>query len=291
MINNSPFPQNAHFKQKILLIGCGDIGRRMAAYLDPNNYQITGLRRNCPANTTAIRYLPCDASNPGALLQCLNEGFHYIVITLTPSERSDAGYERTYVRSCHNLITALQTLQHQPARIIFVSSTAVYHQDDGAWVDEDSPAQPTNFNGIRLLEAETIIRCSGFKHTVVRFSGIYGPGRNRLIEQVRQGQIADGNHYTNRIHAEDCAGFLAHLITRMDSPESLYLATDSEPTPLATVTAWIAQQLGVGNSRIAATATERGNKRVSNKRMLETGYQLRYPGFREGYAELLKAIP
>lgn len=247
------------------------------------------MRRTCPAESANIRYLSGDATDAGDTLRCLGKGFDYIVVTLTPSERSDAGYERTYVRSCQNLVKGLQALQYHPRRIIFVSSTAVYGQDDGTWVDEDSPTLPTSFNGIRLLEAESIIRQSGLHHTVVRFSGIYGPGRNRLIEQVKLGQLPAGHHYSNRIHAEDCAGFIAHLIAHMDSPESLYLATDSEPTPLATVTAWIATQLGLGDSRVAEVTTERGNKRLSNRRMLETGYRLRYPGFRDGYAELLKA--
>src|SRR5690606_24982960 len=99
-------------------------------------------------------------------------------------------------------------------RVLFASSTAVYGQDDGSWVDETSPTEPRRFTGRCLLEAEALLAGSGLGFSNVRFAGIYGPGRGRLLSQVLDGSAVFGSepHITNRIHRDDCAGFLQHLI-------------------------------------------------------------------------------
>jgi nucleoside-diphosphate-sugar epimerase len=162
---------------------------------------------------------------------------------------------------------------------------------DGSWIDEDSPTEPESFSGKRLLEAEQIILAGGLPATVVRFSGIYGPGRNRLIEQVRQGKASSSLHITNRIHADDCARVLAHLVELNRCGEKLddiYLASDSAPTPMIDVVAWLAQQMDRENFLSPDAVNERGNKRCSNQRLLATGFELRYPSFKDGYVELIK---
>lgn len=285
---------NASSQEKLLIIGCGDLGQRLAQHLDRETYTITGLRRHPPADQPHLHYLACDATQSGQLdTHFSDQSFDVIVITMTPTERSDAGYQQAYVSTCHNLIAALRQHQRKPRLIIFVSSTAVYGQNDGSWIDEQTATQPNGFAGTRLLEAEQIIQNSGFAHCIVRFSGIYGPGRNRLIEQVKQRRAPASPHYTNRIHAEDCAGTLAHLIALQHKQPlaNIYLATDSSPTPMIEVVSWIAQQLGATDFLCAEASNERGNKRISNQRLLTSGYQFRYPDYRMGYAELLSSNP
>ena len=127
--------------------------------------------------------------------------------------------------------------------------------------------------------------------TVVRFSGIYGPGRNHLINSVRDGIIAQQTplHYSNRIHRDDCAGVLAHLIskiTRDELLEQIYLASDLRPTPIHEVTKWLSEQLGV-------TITEEkpisrgGSKRCNSTRLQESGYQFLYPDYKAGFTMML----
>lgn len=285
---------NASSQEKLLIIGCGDIGQRLAQQLDPNRYQITGLRRHPPADLPSLRYLACNATQSGQLDAILgNEEFDLIVISMTPAERSDAGYETAYVQTCRNLVAGLKHHQRQPRLLIFVSSTAVYGQNDGSWVDELSPTEPEGFSGKRLLEAEQVMQQSGFANCIVRFSGIYGPGRNRLIEQVKQRRASASPHYTNRIHADDCAGVLVYLIElqHRQALADVYLATDSSPTPMIEVVSWIAEQLGAEDFLSLDAVNERGNKRVSNERLLKSGYQLRYPDFRSGYRELAFFYP
>lgn len=277
-------------KEQVLIVGCGDIGQRLAQQLPQDTYEITGLRRNPPENLPFLRYQVCDVTNAAQLNEVLKQNFAVIVISMTPSERSDAGYERAYVQTCQNLVDALQAQSLKPRLLIFVSSSAVYGQMDGSWVDETSPTEPEGFSGKRLLEAEVVIQNSGFANTIVRFSGIYGPNRNRLIEQVRQGKASASPHITNRIHADDCAGSLAHLIElnrKGQDVQPIYLATDNLPVAMIDVVTWLAQQMGIADFLSDDATNERGNKRCSNQRLLDSGFVFRYPTFKEGYLAVL----
>lgn len=276
--------------EKLLIIGCGDIGQRLARQIAPAGYINTGLRRRACIDLPYLHYRQCDVTQAEQLNPLLAEGFDVIVISMTPAERSDEGYKQAYVDSCQQLITGLDQQAYKPRLILFVSSTAVYGQNDGSWIDESSPTDPENFSGRRLLEAEQIILGSGYVSSIVRLSGIYGPGRNRLIEQVINQRASASPHYTNRIHAEDCAAALAHLIElgKQHTLATIYLATDSNPTPMVEVVSWIAEQLNVSNFLAADTTNERGNKRISNQRLISSGFRLAYPDFKTGYNELLE---
>ncbi|WP_286844621.1 SDR family oxidoreductase [Idiomarina sp. UBA4206] len=280
---------NLSSPEKCLIIGCGDIGQRLAQQLHPFGYQVTGLRRSVCDHLPYLHYRSGDATNLQQMRSLLAEGFNIIVISMTPGERSDAGYKQAYVDSCQVLLQALDLQQQKPRLILFVSSTAVYGQQDGSWVDETSPTAPEGFSGKRLLQAEQLIVQSGYAHIILRFSGIYGPGRRRLIDQVAQQRASASPYFTNRIHADDCAGVLAHFIeqSKQQTLDSLYLASDSSPTPMIEVVSWIAEQLGVEDFLAVDAVNERGNKRISNQRLLASGYRFRYPDFRSGYATLL----
>lgn len=277
-------------KEQVLIVGCGDIGRRLAQCLPQDTYEVTGLRRNPPEDLPYLRYQACDVTNAEELAEVLRQNFAVIIISMTPSERSDAGYERAYVQTCRNLVAGLGAQSLKPRLVIFVSSTAVYGQLDGSWVDENSPTRPEGFSGQRLLEAESVIQNSGYPYSIVRFSGIYGPNRNRLIEQVKQKRASTSTHFTNRIHADDCARSLAHLIEldrKGENLQSMYLATDSAPAPMLDVVTWLAEQMGVAEFLSETATNERGNKRCSNQRLLDSGFALRYPSYRDGYIELI----
>jgi len=129
---------------------------------------------------------------------------------------------------------------------------------------------------------------------VVRFGGIYGPRRTRLVESVRSGQASYRSRpvqWTNRIHRDDCAGVLRHVM-RMQAPEPLYLGVDCEPATEEAVMTWLAGALGAppprrANKEARSTRRSRGSKRVRNQRLLDAGYRFRYPTYREGYAAVL----
>jgi nucleoside-diphosphate-sugar epimerase len=226
-----------------------------------------------------------------------------VVYAVSADGRDDDAYRRAYVDGPRNLLRALG---ETAGRFLFVSSTGVYGDAGGARVDETTPPAPDRFTGRRLLEGEELVLAEGGALrdgvAVIRFGGIYGPGRTRLIDQVRSGRArcpAGGPLWTNRIHRDDCAGFLAHLLTldRAALPDPpVYLGVDSEPADLCDVLRWLARRLGVPEPPIEASedadgadrsARRRSNKRCDNTRLRESGYRLLYPTFREGYEALI----
>ena len=209
----------------------------------------------------------------------------------SPAGRSSSLSHSPRAAGLAGLLAALAAQGQRPRRVLFVSSTSVYAQDRGERVDESSPTEPRRFNGRLLLDAEGLLHDSPFQGTVVRFAGIYGPGRTRLLEGLRRGKPAPTEgppRYTNRIHRDDCAGVLEHLMG-LESPESLYLGVDCEPVEDDTLRVWLAEELGVAlpMSRRGGSEGFRG-RRCDNARLLSSGYAFQYPSFREGYAPLIR---
>ena len=266
--------------RRLLIAGCGDLGIRLGARLA--GWEIHGLRRNPAGLPPGIVPVCGDLGNRFAL-EAVAGTWDALVYTATPAERTPAAYREAYVEGLGNLLEKVRT-----PRLIFVSSTAVYGQDQGEWVDEEAPTRPRAFSGEILLEAEALARAAG--GTVLRFSGIYGPGREYLIRQVRAGPVRcrrDPPLWTNRIHADDCAGALAHLLS-LEKIAELYCASDAEPAPRWEVLAWLAERLGVPGPVEAVDEKSGQGKRISAKRLFATGLRLQYPDFRAGYRAILE---
>jgi nucleoside-diphosphate-sugar epimerase len=278
-------------QEKILILGCGDIGLRLVRELSVHDYSVVGVRRSLTHHDFPhFRLMHLDLYQESVINQVLiTEKPDVVLITMTPSERNDEGYKKAYVQICEALIENLRLLNQKPRLILFVSSTSVYAQDDGSWVDESSVTEPQTFSGKRLLEAEELLCDSEFPVCVVRFSGIYGPGRERLINQVKSGKISSSTGFTNRIHADDCARVLAHLIEKQktQSIDNLYLASDDTPVPMNEIQCWIAEQLGIKNFLKNDNETERSNKKISNQRLKKTGFEFLYGGYQQGYTVLI----
>ncbi len=197
---------------KALLIGFGDLGHRLAArLLQDGGWQIRGLRRR-EEQMDGVETLTGDCRDPALLGRALS-GVDTVVVTLTPGAFTPEAYRDSYVAGARALADALGRAGNPPPQVFWVSSTSIYGAGAGEWVDEETPARPESFSGRHLLAAEEIISAAA-PSTRVRFSGIYGPGRNRQISQVRAGKIAPATplRWTNRIHSEDCAGVMAHLL-------------------------------------------------------------------------------
>lgn len=275
---------------KVLFVGFGDIARRVANALPENT--AVGLCRN-PHNKqpTGVELRAVDVTDRQALATVLREPFDYVVATLTPSEMSAAGYRASYLAAAQQLAELLP--QHRSLRRLFwVSSSSVYGAQIGqGWVTEESEAAPQRLTAKVLLEAEQSL--AQLPTTVLRFSGIYGPGRRRLLSIIAAGGPLPGSpsQWSNRIHSDDGAAFIAHLMARDcrgEVVEPLYIVTDSAPTALGEVADWLAGQLQCRPVTAQKVAPQRGGKRLSNQRLLASGYELRYPSYREGYAALLR---
>jgi len=281
---------------RVLIAGCGDVGAELGIRLASDGHLVWGLRRRCNALPSSIHPLIADLTKPETL-QSLPPGLDVVFYTAAPSNSTEDAYQATYVDGVRRLLAALAVQGHRLRRFFFTSSTGVYAQRFGEWVDETSPTAPLHFSGRCLLEGEQVVLDGPFSATVLRLGGIYGPGRTRLIDSLRQGTATCTEGlplYTNRIHRDDCAGVLRHLM-RLPQPDRLYVGVDHEPVDQCAVLRWLALQLGLPPpkpqiSDDATTRSRRGNKRCSNRKLLATGYTFHYPTFREGYGALLASI-
>jgi len=288
---------------RILIAGCGDIGTTLGLSLNAAGHRVWGLKRRPDDLPPALEPLAADLADP-ATLTVLPPALDYIVYSAAAAGFSEALYEAAYVAGVRNLLNALRQAGQQPKRLLLTSSTSVYAQHQGEWVDEDSPAAAASFSGRCIRAGEQVLWDSGWPAVVVRFGGIYGPGRTRLIDSVRDGSAAHpagSPLYTNRIHRDDCARVLEHLLF-VPTPAPLYLAVDDDPAPLGEVLRWLATRLGVPEPPLAAhpplkpgagigdpALRMRASKRCRNARLRGSGFQFRYPSYRDGYAALLRA--
>ncbi len=289
---------------RCLIAGCGYVGSALATLLRDAGHDVHGLRRQpvgLPEGVAPIAADLADASSLDVALAALPDPPAVVVYAAAADGGDDEAYRRAYVAGLRNLVAALGTRDVTPACLLFTSSTAVYAQDDASWVDESSPTEPKDFRGTRMLEAEAIVAASGWPAASLRLGGIYGPGRTRLIDSVRNRRalIRPGPpRYGNRIHRDDAAGALAHLVARALAGRELeprYLGVDDEPSDEAVVLRWLAATLGVEEPPVRAEKGARAgtrsvsNKRCSNARLRASGYAFRYPTFRAGYAALIAA--
>ncbi|MGC4011940.1 MAG: SDR family oxidoreductase [Pseudomonas sp.] len=276
----------------LMIVGCGDVGSRLGRQLAAGDWRVHGLRRNVAA--LPLEVLPV-AGDLGQL-ECPDTWpvgqLDYLVYCAAATQHDEAGYRAAYVEGLRNTLGWLQQRGQTPKRLLFVSSSGVYAQKDGEWIDETSPAQAQSYSGAVMLEAEQVALQSGIPASVVRLTGIYGPGREWLLKQVREGYrvASEPPLYANRLHAEDCAGLLAHLLEADRSGVTLddcYLGVDNDPAPLHEVVGWLREQLGVSQWSEEQTVRRAGSKRCSNARARALGWEPRYPSFREGYAAIL----
>lgn len=278
---------------RVLIAGCGYTGIGLGTRLASEGHTVWGLRRRIELLPPTIHPLRADLCHPGSLTS-IPPALDFVFYTAAAERATDTAYEAAYVTGIRNLVNHLVDTRQTLKRLFFTSSTAVYAQTGGEWVDETSETSPQEFSGRRLLEGETLLHRGPFAATVVRMAGIYGPGRTRLIKQVKRGEAVCRlgiARYTNRIHRDDCAGVLRHLMS-LDSQVSLYLGTDHEPVDECEIYRWLAERLGAPSPRVESkVATPEGrfqsNKRCRNSRLLQSGYSFRYPTFREGYEAIL----
>ncbi len=278
---------------KILLAGCGDIGQRVAARF-ADEHQCFGLRRNPEQLPVFINPLKADLTNSEELVGIFSQDFDVVIATLTPGARTEEAYQKAYVDTATALVSSINNAEYQPKIVIWISSTSVYGDSTNQWLDEESPVNPASFSARALKKAEDIMTAVSCDLTIVRFSGIYGPGRLALLNSVKNGigSPAQPKQWSNRIHSDDCAGFLVHLVNRYlkgQKLEKLYLGTDCEPAAQHDMRKWLAGKLNVILTE-EAKSSRAGTQRYTNKKLLQSGYQLQYPSYREGYVSVIKSL-
>ena len=280
---------------RVLIAGCGDVGTALGLALAADGHEVFGLRRRAAELPAPLRPVAADLADP-ATLDAVPRDVELLAYTAAADAFDDDAYRRAYVDGFAHVLAAVRARGAALRRIAYTSSTAVYGQTDGSRVDESSPADAAGFSARRLREGEAAAWASGVPAVVVRLAGIYGPGRTRLVDQVRAGTATcpDGAPtWTNRIHRDDCAGALRHLLA-LDRPDPLWIGVDTEPAPLCAVLDWLAERLGAARPRRVAGGDAsdggrraRSSKRCSSAKLVASGYRFRFPTFRDGYGAML----
>ena len=270
-----------------LIVGCGYLGRRVADIWMQHGLHVAALTRSLARGQelSVAGIEPClgDVLRPD-LLQALPEA-HTVLYAVGYDRQASAGMREVYVAGLRNV---LAQVAGRVERFLYVSSTSVYGQSQGEWVDEESACVPARENGRVCLDAEQVL--SEFPQVpsiVLRSAGLYGPGRllSRL-ESLRAGEPLPGNPqaWLNLIHVEDAA---RAAIACGGGPLSrgLYLLCDDRPVRRAEYYASLAALSGAPPPRYAEAAGEVAdlNKRCSNQKLRrELGLELRYPSITEG---------
>ena len=272
--------------QNLLIIGQGDIGLPVTNKLAQDGLNVTGLarrERHHYALDDKANFLQADALT---LTAEQLQNFTALAIIVTPDEYSTSGYHDSYLAISQHLATLTDKLTNL-ARIVFISSTAVYGQDNGEWIDEDTaPVMPEREASQVILQAEQVLQQSfGAKTIIIRPSGIYGRERLMRLRKAKEKQkepVATA-HWSNRIMDRDLVTIIANIMT-IDTPKPLYIATDYAPVTTFELGSWLSEQINEVSPVIDDNKTKVTGKRLHSNIPLAW---LDYPDWQVGYGDIL----
>lgn len=279
-----PSPAQPARPRTVLLAGAGDLCLRAGRILAAQGDTVWGLRRYPPsANPDAIHWIAADLTRPDTLAS-LPSGITHVVYAPSPDAREEAAYRRVFITGPQTLLERLDGRALQ--RFLFVSSSAVYGDHGDAWVDEDTPMQPVGFNGRILADAEQWLARRPDTVTL-RLAGLYGPGRLQLLDRLKRGMArvpGDGRQWANRIHIDDAARAVAHVLG-LQAPSPCYVAADDVPHRIGDFYDQIAAMIG-GPPVPRESGKEGGGRRLRNTRLKASGFTLLWPDSIAGYQAL-----
>lgn len=214
------------------------------------------------------------------------QGFTHIAIIVTPDEYSTNGYHDSYLAINQHLAELADKLTSL-VRVVFISSTGVYGQDSGEWIDENTaPVTPEREASKVILQAEQALQ-QGFsnKAIIIRPSGIYGRERLMRLRKAREPQKEPvaAAHWSNRIMDRDLVNIITNVLT-IDAPKPLYIATDYAPVTTFELGVWLSEQIGETPPAIDDKKTAVTGKRLHSNIPLAW---LNYPDWQAGYRDIL----
>jgi nucleoside-diphosphate-sugar epimerase len=292
----------------VAVLGCGYVGIELGRQLDAAGHDVVGVRRS-DAGLSAIRNAGLDAVRAdvtdGDALAAVPD-VDAVVFAASSGGRGADAARAVYVEGLQTAVEQFGERDDSPEQFVYTSSTGVYGDHDGDWVDEETPLEPTTEKTQVLAEAERVCLeaapAYGMDPTVVRFAGLYGPHRYRL-ERYVEGPVTEG--YLNMIHRDDAAGVVQFALTDDAAADAeVLLAVDDEPVAKWAFADYLAAECGV-EAPEKRTVTERleagdlstpaerrlqTSKRCSNDRLRDLGYEYAYPTYREGYADAVEAF-
>jgi len=288
---------------RVLIVGCGYVGLPLGAMLAAAGHEVCGVRRTAEGVeelvAAGIHPLAADVTKPEELAK-LPLPFDWVVSAVSSTRGGAEVYRQVYLEGTRNLLRAFAALP--PRKFVFTSSTSVYGQAVGSEVDESSATEPQSETSRVLVETERVLldafRERKFPAIILRVAGIYGPGRGVLFQQFARGEArlhGDGSRLINMVHRDDVVGAMVATLERGRVGE-VYNVVDDEAVSQAGFFEWIAAQLGrpmppaATEEEVASRKRSLTNKRVVNRKLKEhTGWTLKHPTFRKGFAKEIEA--
>jgi len=279
-----------------LIVGCGYLGRRVAQLWLAQGHRVFGTTRSQKRadelSRQGIEPVICDVLDRDSLRN----------IPLSPTVLYCVGFNRSagpsmrelYVDGLRNFFSST-SWDRGPGKFIYISSTGVYGQCQGEEVDEAAPTEPLEESGRVVLEAEQVVRSlchhEDGQFLILRFAGIYGPGRVIRRHAIETGEplIGAPDQWLNLIHVEDGAAVVIAADAK-PAAHSVFNVSDDRPVKRRDFYTRMARLLGAPAPRFVPPEPgqplpphERANRRIVNRRMREElGVPLRYPSYEEG---------
>jgi len=283
--------------QTKLVIGCGYLGRRVAERWRDAGHEVIAVTRSVDRAqefaAAGLKPIVADVMRLETLVG-LPEA-KSILYAVGYDRSQNFTIEDVYLRG---LINVLNALPNNSGRIIYVSSTGVYGDCRGEWIDERTPCYPERAGGRACLAAEEALLAHprGADAIILRMAGIYGPGRIPSREALEKGRLipAPASGWLNLIHVDDAATVVLAAEKAAPGPRH-YLVSDGFPVArrdyyrqLAKLLAAPPPRFATPDTTLPAAVRATSDKRVSNARLrAELGISLAYPSFREGLAEII----
>ncbi|MBV0901469.1 SDR family oxidoreductase [Haloarcula salina] len=288
---------------RVAILGCGYVGLELGRQLR-DEHEVVGVRRSdegvARIEDAGFDGVRADVTDPDSLSAVPDAD--WLVFAASSGGRGADAAREVYVDGLETAIDHFWSREDAPERLVYTSSTGVYGDHGGAWVDEETPLDPQTEKTEVLAEAERVARERpteyGGHGSVARFAGLYGPDRYRL-ERYLDGPVTAG--YLNMVHRDDAAGAVRFLLTEGRREEGV-LVVDDEPVEKWAFADWLAEQCDVpfppkqtteerlDDPDLSETAKRRiqTSKRCSNDRLRSLGYEFAYPTFREGYRDAIR---
>jgi nucleoside-diphosphate-sugar epimerase len=273
-----------------LIIGCGYLGRHIAALWCAQSHRVFATTRSAARadewQASGLQPILCDVLDPASLRSLPR--VESIAYCIGLDRSTGVSMHSVYVDGLANVLAALP---QPPPRFLYVSSTSVYGQADGEEVDESATTEPQEESGKVVLEAERLLRARLPSAVILRFAGIYGPGRLMRGQAIKAGEpiVGDAEKWLNLIHVEDGAAVVVAADERA-APRSMYNVSDGAPVSRRVFYTKLAEVLRAPQPRFVQQPTgaivrphERGHRRIVSRRMREElGVKLQYLNYEAG---------
>lgn len=283
----------------VIIFGCGYVGMELARRCLNLGWSVSALTRNpqkvAEAKDLGLHTVQGSLHESGWWDQ-LPGDFDHVVNCVGAASPSIDGYRDSYLNGMHSVLGWIKQNGSRVNNLVFTSSSSVYPQTDGSLVNEKSDTSGASERGQILVNAEQAClhasaelakRCS-----VIRYSGLYGPGRHLLVDKIRRGDSMSGcpHRILNLIHRDDAASALLAILEAEDSVDGgIFNACDGQHATRGEISNWVADRVGVQAPEFIGASEDHGpNRRVENSKIKKVfGWVPQFADFQTGYEDFL----